>query len=82
MSFSVNDCRANGAGLVGNGCVGQLFSPGTSDCGTGRSSIGKIGWPVLRSNTKMKPYFVACATTSMLRPFWRSVSSFGACGRS
>ena len=25
--------------------------------------------------------FVACATTSMLRPFWRSVSSFGACGQ-
>ena len=35
MSFSVNDWRANGGGAVGNGCVGQLFSPGTSLCGTG-----------------------------------------------
>jgi hypothetical protein len=61
-SFSVNDWRANGAGLVGNGCVGQLASPGTSDCGTGRSSIGNTGSPVLRSNTNTNPIFVACAT--------------------
>ena len=27
------------------------FSPGTSDCGTGRSSIGHTGWPVARSKT-------------------------------
>src|ERR1700687_4900769 len=39
------DCRAYAGGLVGNGCVGDVFSPGTSDCGTGRSSIGKIGSP-------------------------------------
>ena len=26
---------ANGCGLVGKGCVGQLCSPGTSDWGTG-----------------------------------------------
>src|SRR5688572_19015459 len=43
--------RAYGAGLVGCGCVGDVFSPGTSDCGTGRSSIGQIGSPVARSNT-------------------------------
>ena len=43
MSFSVNDWRANGAGFVGNGCVGDEYSPGTSDCGTLRSSIGQIG---------------------------------------
>ena len=35
MSFSVNDCRANGGGSVGIGCVGEVFSPGTSLCGTG-----------------------------------------------
>ena len=51
MSFSVNDWRANGGGAVGNGCVGQLFSPGTSLCGTGRSSIGQSGAPVIRLNT-------------------------------
>ena len=27
-------------GKVGKGCVGALNSPGTSDCGTGRSSTG------------------------------------------
>ena len=30
-------------GPVGIGCVGLLCSFGTSDCGTGRSSIGQIG---------------------------------------
>ena len=35
-------------GLVGNGCVGDSFSPGTFDCGTGRISIGQIGSPVWR----------------------------------
>ena len=35
--------RSNGTGRVGNGCVGLVFSFGTSDCGTGRSSIGQIG---------------------------------------
>ena len=39
-------CRSNGAGLVGNGCVGLVRSFGTVDCGTGRSSIGQIGSPV------------------------------------
>ena len=34
MSRSVNVWRANGAGFVGNGCVGDVCSPGTSDCGT------------------------------------------------
>ncbi len=37
--------------MVGNGCVGQLFSPGIPLIGTGRSSIGQIGSPVTRSNT-------------------------------
>ena len=43
--------RANGAGLVGNGCVFAVCSPGTVDCGTGRSSIGHTGLPVARSKT-------------------------------
>src|SRR5260221_13513220 len=30
--------RAYAGGFVGNGCVGDVFSPGTSGCGTGRSS--------------------------------------------
>ena len=51
MSASVNDWRANGGGAVGNGCVGQLISPGVSDCGTGRSSIGHSGAPVMRLKT-------------------------------
>src|SRR5262245_41807248 len=51
MSFSVNDCRANGGGIVGIGCVGDVTSPGTSVCGTDFSSIGQIGLPVTRSST-------------------------------
>ena len=31
-SSGVNDCREKGGGLVGNGCVGDVFSPGTVDC--------------------------------------------------
>ena len=44
--------RASGAGFTGNGCVGQVFSPGTALCGTGRSSMPKIGSPVTRSKMK------------------------------
>src|SRR5262249_11941529 len=55
MSFSVNDCRANGGGAVGKGCVGDVFSPGASVCGTGRSSIGHSGAPVTRSKTYKNP---------------------------
>src|SRR5688572_14209785 len=68
MSRSVNDCLANAGGLVGTGCVGDDHSPGTSDCGTGRSSIGHSGSPVLRLNTKRNPCLVAWATTSTSRP--------------
>ena len=51
-SATVNDCRENGSGFVGNGCVGDRYWPGTVVfCGTGRSSIGQIGLPVTRSNT-------------------------------
>ena len=51
ISFSFSDCFAKGGGLVGNGCVGQPCSPGTSLAGTGRSSIGQIGSPVTRLKT-------------------------------
>ena len=36
---------------VGEGRVGEVRSPGTVLCGTGRSSIGQTGSPVTRSNT-------------------------------
>src|SRR2546425_6395305 len=44
-------CRSYAGGRVGNGCVGEYHSPGTSPLGTGRSSIGQIGSPVSRLNT-------------------------------
>ena len=34
--------------------------PGTSVCGTGRSSMGHTGLPVTRSNTKIRPILVTC----------------------
>src|SRR5205085_10319197 len=53
---------ARGAGFKGNGCVGDDFSPGTSLCGTGRSSIPKIGLPFERSKMKSRPILLICAT--------------------
>ena len=44
-------CWSNGGGFVGNGWVAAVTSPGTSDCGTGRSSMGHTGSPVARSST-------------------------------
>src|SRR5262249_11321060 len=61
-SGTLTYCLAYAGGLVGNGCVGDVFSPGTSDCGTGRSSIGQTGSPVTRSKTYVKPCFVTWAT--------------------
>src|SRR5437667_9216683 len=43
--------RSYAGGLVGNGCVAEYHSPGTSPLGTARSSMGQIGRPVARSNT-------------------------------
>ena len=42
-------CTSNGAGLVGNGWVGEIHSPGVSEPGTGRSTMGHTGSPVTRS---------------------------------
>ncbi len=78
MSCSVNDCRANGGGVVGKGCVGQTCSPNGAPCGTGRSSIGQIGSPVTRLKTYSQPVLPGCATTSTALPSCRIVSSFGA----
>ena len=50
-SSTVKPWRSNAAGFVGNGCVGDVRSPGVFDCGTARSSIGHTGLPVSRSNT-------------------------------
>src|SRR5947209_5275484 len=42
-SASETPCRSYAGGLVGNGCVGEYHSPGTSPFATGRSSIGQTG---------------------------------------
>src|SRR5258706_12176091 len=48
-SFVLTYVREYGGGLLGIGCVGDVFSFGMSDCGTGVSGIGQIGCPVMRS---------------------------------
>src|SRR5205823_12879536 len=67
-SSSVTACRAYAGGLVGNGCVGDVFSIGTSDCGTGFSSIGHTGWPVMRSNTYRNASLLGSATALIALP--------------
>src|SRR5439155_17683484 len=61
-SGTFRNCREYAGGLVGNGCVGDVFSPGTVDCSTGRSSIGHTGWPVTRSKTYSQPILCGNAT--------------------
>ena len=41
------------AGLVGNGWVGDVFSPGTVDCDTGRSSIGQSNFVLMIHNADL-----------------------------
>ena len=48
-SAPVSDCRANGGGFTGTGCVSGSLSPSRSDCRTRRSSIGNSGAPFARS---------------------------------
>ena len=69
ISSSFMDCRANGGGFTGNGCVGQDSSPGIELLGTGRSCTSNSGLPVSRSSRKTKPVLVACATASTCLPF-------------
>src|SRR3954454_12794598 len=69
--------RASGGGFNGNGCVGQLFSPGTSLAGTGLSSAPKIGMPVILFKIKRSPILVVSATAGMVWPFRIRVSNVG-----
>ena len=82
-SSMVTPWYSNGAGRVGNGCVGQGASPSRSVAvSTGRSSIGQSGSPVTRSNMKTKPCLVICATAFTGRPSTTMSTRFGAAGRS
>ena len=49
---SVRVWRANGGGAAGTGWVVARRSPSMSEAGAGRYSIGKSGFPVVRSKTK------------------------------
>ena len=75
-------CRSNAGGRVGNGCVGEYHSPGTSPCGTGRSSIGQTGSPVARSKTNTQPCLVGWATAATRRPPTVMSARIGAHGTS
>ena len=73
---------ASGGGFTGNGCVGDVFSPGTVLCGTGRSSMPNIGSPVTRLKMKSKPIFVICATAGIVLPFRVTSINVGCAPRS
>ena len=79
---SVAPCRSNAGGLVGNGWVREVRSPGLPDCGTGRSSIGQTGSPVARSNTKTNACLVSWATALIGRPSTVMSIRIGAAGGS
>ena len=70
-------CWSNAGGLVGNGCVGDVRSPGTVDCATGRSSIGQTGSPVARSNTYVNACLLTMATALIGRPSTLMSTRFG-----
>ena len=72
----MNFWRANGGGLVGKGCVGQVSSPGISLGGTGRSSMGHSGAPETRSKTQTNPCLLTCATTSTVLPVVLDLQQF------
>src|SRR6266581_4171507 len=59
------------------GCVRDATSPGTVLGGTGRSSTGKIGVPVVRSSTYSIPDFPVWMTAGILAPFRVTVTSAG-----
>src|SRR5579864_790624 len=73
---------SNAGGLVGNGCVGEYHSPGTSPFATGCSSIGQMGLPVTRSKTYRKDCLVGCATAFTGRPLTVISARIGAQGMS
>src|SRR4029079_15034325 len=77
-SSGVTAWRAYAGGLVGNGWVGEYHSPGTLPLGTGRSSIGQIGWPVTRSKTYRNASLVGNATALIVFPFTLMFARIGA----
>src|SRR5678815_1573980 len=81
-SSTVMYWRQYGFGFNGNGCVGQVCSPGTSETGTGLSSIGNKGSPVSRFSTYRNPTFDTCATASIFFPSRSMVTRFGGAGKS
>ena len=62
--------------------MGDVHSPGTSDFGTGRSSMGHTGLPVARSRTKTNPCLVSWATALTGRPSTVMSARIGAVGGS
>ena len=79
---AVPSMRANGGGRVGWGCVGAVRSPGVSEVGTGRSSMGHTGRPVSRSKTNANPCLVSCTTDLTARPSMVRSARIGAEGMS
>ena len=70
------DASFNAGGLVGTGCVAEVFSPGTFDAGAGFSGIGHTGFPVTRSSKNNSPILLIAATAGMvLPPCFTSISA-------
>ena len=67
-SFAEYCSGDNGGVTAVNGCVGELTSPGTLLAGTGRSSMAKTGFPVVRSSTYIMPVLGTCMTTGIFTP--------------
>ena len=70
------------AGVVVNGCVGALRSPGTLDAGTERSTTSFTGAPVSRSSTNNVPILVGCTTAAMATPSRSNSTNTGCDARS
>ena len=82
-SSIVTPWYSNGAGFVGNGWVGETYSPGMLvSVGTGRSSIGQTGSPVTRSNVYTNPCLLTCTSALMSRPSTVISTRLGDVGKS
>ena len=81
-SLSSSPCCEYGVGLLGMGCVADVFSNGVSLCSTGVSTIGQIGSPVARSKVYSQPCFVLCVIALRRVPFTVTSMRFGAIGAS
>ena len=55
-------------GFTGNGCVGDVCSPGTSLFGTGRSTTSKIGLPVTRLSVNSRPALLTTMSAGTVVP--------------